>query len=141
MLHATDTLIEYLAANLTGIVPVHWVRQTPNDENAGVMQQDALNVRALGFWEVGSLEKPLVSLDLLGSDERTVMTQLQAIRDVLIQEQTIPEKDYSDPVDPELTGKSVFWEGMDLRFIKVRTPKGSRYVHYNCTFPITHTRE
>ncbi len=140
MLLATDTFIEYLAENLGGI-PVHWRHQTPNDENADSFKQGALNVKVLGYFQDGSLEYALVSLDLLGSDERTVLGQLTAVRDLLIQEQVTPEYDYANPDNPFPTGLAVSWDGDTVRFLNVRTPQGTRYVHFNATFPLTHARE
>jgi hypothetical protein len=141
MLSATDSFIQYLSDELAGTVSVHWQRQTAIDESAGLPKLNHLNVQSLGFFEDDSLEYCLISLDLLGDDERTVGTQLKAIRDVLIQEQVIPELDYTLPASPIPTGRSVSWEGRAIRFLSVRTPKGQRYVHYNATFPLTHSRE
>lgn len=141
MLTATDSFIEYLAAELTPL-PVIWVRQTANKENAGTLNVDALNVRILGFWEDGEIERGLVSLDLLGSDERTTLANLKLLRDVLIQKQFTPELDYSlFPDVPQPTGRAVSWEAKTIRFLNVRTPSGARYVHYNATFPLVYTRE
>jgi hypothetical protein len=141
MLSATDSFIQYLSDELNGTVPVHWRRQTVVDESAGLLKLNHLNVQGLGFFEDDSLEYCLVSLDLLGDDERTVAAQLKAIRDVLILEQIIPELDYTIPASPISTGRSVSWEGRAIRFLSVRTPKGQRYVHYNATFPLTHSRD
>ena len=141
MLTATDSFIQYLATQLDGIVSVYWWRQDAQDEHAGFLKQDALNVQYLGFYEDGSIERCLVSLDILGSNERTVIGQLKAVRDVLLQEQFTAELDWTNPGSPVLTGRSISWAGQQLRFINVRTPQGARYSHYNCSFPLTYTRE
>jgi hypothetical protein len=140
MLTATDTLIEYLASELSPL-QVFWWRKGDVDTHSGYLKQDALNVTLLGFWEAGSEERCLVSLDLLAKDDRTALTSLKEVRDVLLKEQTIPERDYTDPNNPTLTGRNVSWEGREIRFISVRTPSGARYAHYNATFPLIHTRE
>lgn len=140
MLSAFDSFIRYLADNLL-TVPVHWRRHTPSDENASLLKLNYLNVQNLGFFEDDSLEYCLVSLDLLGDDERVVTGQLKEIRDLLIAEQIIPELDYSNPGSPLPVNGSVSWEGRRIRFLNVRTPKGSRYVHFNATFPLIHIRE
>lgn len=141
MLLATDSFIQYLSDELASVVPVHWRRMTPSDENSDALRMDTLNVQFLGFFQDGNSEHCLVSLDLLGSDERTVLGQLKAVRDVLIQEQIVEELDYSNPGSPIPTGLAVHWDGRDIRFLNVRTPKGQRYVHYNATFPLSHVRE
>jgi hypothetical protein len=140
MLTATDSFIEYLAENLVDI-PIHWRRQTASDENAGMLKHGHLNVQGLGFFEDDSLEYCLISLDLLGDDERVVLGQLKTVRDLLVSEQLIPELDYTIPASPITTGRSVYWDGRNIRFLSVRTPKGQRYVHYNATFPLHHTRD
>ena len=141
MLTATDSFIEYLSDNLSGDVQVYWWRQSAEDEHAGLLKQNALNVTFLGFYEDGSLEHILTSLDLLASDERQAMTWLKLVRDLLIEEQVIPELDhefFEFPVDPQ---RAVSWDGREVNFLNVRTPRGTRYVHYNATFPLTHPRQ
>ena len=140
MLTATDSFIEYLAGELSPF-EVFWWRKGDVDTHSGYLKQDALNVTLLGFWEDGTEERCLVSLDLLAKDDRTALTHLQTVRDALIQEQTIPEWDYTDPNAPVLTGRNVSWDARTIRFISVRTPNGTRYAHYNATFPLIHTRE
>lgn len=141
MLTATDSFIDFLSDELSGAPPVYWWRQTAVDEHAGFLKQDALNVQLLGFFEDGSAETCLVSLDLLASDERQAMAWLKTIRNLLIDCQVIPEMDYTDPDSPVTTGRSVSWYGRQIEFINVRTPRGVRYVHYNATFPLLYVRE
>lgn len=140
MLTATDSFIQYLATNLSPI-PVYWWRQSDFTEHAGFLKQDALNVQVLGFYEDGSGEHCLVSLDLLGSDERVVLGRLQTIRNVLTNEQFTPELDFTDPDNPVATGRDISWAASQINFLNVRTPQGATYVHYNATFPLLHTRE
>ena len=141
MLTATDSFIQYLASGLSGIVSVHWRRQDASDENASMLRLDALNVQYLGFFEDGSIEQALVSLDLLGSDERTVLGQLRDLRDLLLSVQMVQERDFTDPLLPLPTGRTVSWDGRETNFLSVRVPRGQRYVHYNATFPLKYTRE
>jgi hypothetical protein len=142
MILATDTFLSYLAKELAEpanlAIPVHWVRQSPQDENADKLKNKHLNVRFLGFFQDGSIEWCLVSLDLLWDDERTALGHLKKIRDLLLSVQVVPEKDF---VANQLTGRAVSWNGRAVRFIPVRTPSGSRYIQYNATFPLMHTRE
>jgi hypothetical protein len=141
MLTATDSFLQYLDENLDG-VPVHWLRIDPNDENSDAMQMDALNVRFLGFWQDGTTEDCLVSLDLLSTNERTALGWLAEVRDLLVAVQFAPEWDYvSNPLNPQQTSRGISWDGNKIRFLSVRVPRGQRYVHYNCTFPVTHARE
>jgi hypothetical protein len=141
MLTVTDSFIKYLSTGLENNPPVHWRRQDPNDENADMFRHGYLNVKSLGFFEEGSVEHCLISLDLLGSNERVVLAQVQATRDLLLSEQIISEFDYTIPSIPTDTGRSVSWDAREIRFINVRVPTGQRYVHFNATFPVTHTRE
>lgn len=141
MLSVTDSLIKYLSIQLYSDPPVHWRRQDPNDENADMFRHGYLNVKSLGFFEEGSIEYCLISLDLLGNDERVVLAQVKTVRDLLLSEQIISELDYTNPAAPVDTGRSVSWAGRQIRFINVRVPKGQRYVQYNATFPVSHTRE
>ena len=141
MLNATDSFVQYLKRELDGTITVKWRRQTPLDEYADVLEQDALNVKYLGFYEDGSVEYCLASLDILGSDERTVMTKVKAVRDVLMQTQFTAEMDWSIPTSPVLTGRTISWPANKIRFINVRVPQGARFVHYNCSFPLIYTRE
>lgn len=141
MLAATDSFIEYLYAELGADVPVYWWRQTAVDEHGGLLKLNALNVQILGFFEQGSIEYCLVSLDLLGTDERRVLGQLQIVRDLLFYTQVIPELDYSYPAIPYHTGRAVGWTASTTKFQSIRVPSGARYVHYNATFPLITTRE
>lgn len=140
MLNVTDTFIEFLAAELIDVVQVYWWRQSAVDEHAGLLKQDALNVQFLGFYEQGSLEYCLTSLDLLGSDERVVLGQLLQLRDVLQQREMAPEYDYTLTISPVPTGRQISWDPKRIKFINVRTPKGATYSHYNCTFPLLYAR-
>ena len=140
MLTASDSFLEYLAFELPDI-PVYWWRQSAYDEHAGLLKQNALNFQILGFFESGSAEYCLASLDLLGTDERTVLTQLQTVRDLLIATQFTPEYDYTNPDNPAPTGRMISWEVKKVRFLNIRTPNGARYMHYNCPLPLLYTRE
>lgn len=141
MLTATDSFIEYLSSGLSNDPKVYWWRQSAYEEHSGLLQHNAVNVQYLGFFEEGSVEYCLTSLDLLADDERQALTWLKKVRDLLVELQTIPEMDYSNPSSPVETGRSVAWDGQFLRFHNVRTPRGALYVHYNATFPIYYTRE
>lgn len=140
MLTATDSFIQYLASELTPF-EVFWWRRGDIEGHAGFLKQDALNVQVLGFWEDGSVEMCLVSLDLLAKTERTALTNLKKVRDALIQAQYVPERDFTDPAAPVFTGRNISWDARKVKFISVRTPAGARYAHYNATFPLIYTRE
>lgn len=140
MLSASDSFIEYLADGLSPF-EVYWWRAGDIENHAGVLKQDALNVKILGFWGDGSTEMCLISLDLLGSTERVALENVKKLRDLLIELQFIPERDFTDPDNPVFTGRSISWDGRRVKFINVRTPAGARYSHYNATFPLTYARE
>jgi hypothetical protein len=147
---ALDSFIEYLAAELSGIVPIHWVRHWPEDESAGVFQRNALNVMLLGAQQNGSMEELMVSLDLVGSDARTTHAWADSIRDLLIERQFCPERNYSpNPASPVPLNKMVSWEGNDVAFNLVSarpwrkqeaTGTEGSDVHLNCTIQICHSR-
>lgn len=139
MISATDSFIKYLSTELAGTPPVHWVRVTSSDAASGELQMDALNVTILAADESGSIEEILVSLDLVGSDERTVMTWAKLVREVLLARQYTPEFVYEpDPSSPTATGRLVEWRGNDCGF---RVASASqRYFHMNATLPIRHSR-
>ncbi len=140
MLSASDSFIEYLATELDPL-EVYWWRKGDIENNAGVLKQDALNVQVLGFWEDGSVEMCLISLDLLGTNDRDLLTNLKALRDTLLAAQYVPERDFSDEDNPVFTGRNISWDARKVRFLSVRTPAGARYAHYNATFPLIYTRE
>lgn len=141
MLSASDSFIEYLASELSAVpVPVFWWRKGDIEGHSGFLKQDALNVTILGFWEDGSEEMCLISLDLLAKDDRLALTNLKEVRDVLLAVQFVPERDFST-TPPTWTRRNVTWEARKVRFLSVRTPAGARYAHYNATFPLIYTRE
>lgn len=140
MLSATDSFIEYLNTGLAGTPPIAWLRASTDDAASAQLQMDTLNVSVLGYYQHGRLEMPLVSLDLIGSDERTVMRWTKTLRDLLIEQQYIPEIDYeTDPLNPTPVGHSVYWDAADIDFRIVQS--GSRYVHMNATFELFHVRQ
>lgn len=141
MLTASDSFIQFLDTNLAGDPAVHWRRHSAVDEQAVILKQDALNVSLLGFYEEDSLEMCLVSLDLLATDERVALRWLKLVRDLLVGGQIITERDHTNPAVPVPTGRKVSWTGRRINFLNIRTPRGSRYVHYNATFPLLYARE
>lgn len=139
MLSASDSFLEYLATELDPL-EVYWWRKGDIENHGGYLKQDALNVQILGFWEDGSTEMCLVSLDLLASSDRDALTNLKTVRDVLMASQYVPERDFSGAT-PVFTGRQISWDARKVRFLSVRTPAGARYAHYNATFPLIYTRE
>lgn len=140
MLNATDSFIQYLSTGLAGAPPVTWVRASTDDAATSELQMEALNVSILGYYEVGQLELPLISLDLLGTDERSVLRWTKSIRDLLNERQFIPEIDYdTNPLVPAPTGKCVYWDASLIDFKIIQS--GERYVHINATFDLRHARQ
>src|SRR5512133_3951443 len=138
MVTLIDTFVQYLATELAGTPPVHWVRTTPTDEHAGEQRHNALNVEVLGFFEKGSMEEALISLDLIGQDERQIYAWAQGIRNKLLECQYTPEYSYADPAHPVSQGKLVSWDGRSISFQTVISDQ--YYLHLNATFPIRHAR-
>ena len=140
MISAIDSLLVYLQTELaSSTIPIHWVRRDPNDATAHLLKEDTLNVSVLSVDEDGSSEHILVSLDIVGSDERTTFGWAKSIRDVLLQEQYTRELDYdASPTSPLSTGRLVSWDRDDVSFVVIA--KNERYLHINSTFQITHVR-
>jgi hypothetical protein len=140
VISATDSFISYLSANLSSNPPVAYIRATADNPNSNDLRVDTLNVSVFGFQEDGSQEMALVSLDIIASDERTVMDWAKRVRDVLIQEQHTPELDYeANPAAPITTGRHVSWDGRAVNFQVIR--RSLRIVHVNATFNISHVRQ
>lgn len=139
MIAATDSFIQYLHDGLAGNPPVAWLHTSSDDPNTSVFQVNALNVSVLSVLQDASLEQPLISLDLIGSDERTVMGWARRVRNLLFEQQYTPEYDYAaNPSAPVSTGWNVFWKPQYIQFAVVQT--STQLVHVNATFPITHVR-
>lgn len=140
MLSATDTFIQYLSAGLNDQPKVAWMRETSTDPATSQLQMDTLNVSILGFQQDGRVECPLVSLDLLGSDERTVIRWVQAVRDLLFDRQYITEIDYdTSPLTPRPLGRAVYWDAAAIDFKVIAA--SPRAVHMNATFELYHVRQ
>lgn len=140
MISLTDSFIQYLSANLSA-PPVAYVRATENDPTSSDLQMNTLNVSILSFQEDGSSETALISLDIVGSDERTVFDWAKAVRDLLLSVQYTPELDFeASPGSPASTGRMVSWDARSISFHLVRKTV-DRNVHLNATFPISHVRQ
>lgn len=138
MLSMADTFVKYLQANCGSIATVNWVRARPSDANAHILKDDALNVSFLTFPKKNHDESALVSLDVLGSDERTTVGQAERIRDVLCAAQYTPEMTYTpDPSNPVPTGRNIEWSG-NIEFQVLAS--AHNYVHLNATFTIRRVR-
>lgn len=137
MISATDSFVNYLSTRLDGIVPVVWVRVTPDAVSSLDLQMDALNFSILQFSDHGSMESILVSLDLIGSDERTSLQIAKKIRLVLSDTQYTSELDYEiDPDAPASLGRNVEWQGNEIVFSLIISRPN--YFHLNSTFAIRH---
>lgn len=138
MLSATDTFIQYLSAGLAGNPAVHWIHADENDANANLPQVNALNVTVLRVQRSSSVEIALMSLDLMGTNERQLLGWLDTIMTLLTDRQVIPELQYEpDPANPTpVVGKAVSWDGLDVKFVAI--PADTHYLHLNATFPISH---
>jgi hypothetical protein len=137
---ALDSFLVYLNTQLAAAaITVHWVRQDPSNDTAHLLQENALNVAMLTADQSGNREEILVSLDLVGSDERTVLGQAETIRDVLLQTQYAAESSYSaNPLSPQSLGRLVSWSGDDVKWTTVA--KNARLIQMNCTMPLLHVR-
>lgn len=138
MINATDTFIKYLQSGLAGAPTLHWVHADADDPSSNVLQMESLNVTVLSVKRDRSIEKALISLDLLGSNERQVMGWLESVLSLLSESQVIPEQRYDvDPASPtRVVGKAVSWDGLNINFKVI--PSDTHYLHLNATFPISH---
>lgn len=140
MISALDSFIVYINTQLGGTPAVHWVRQDPTDDQAYLLKENALNISLLAVDQAGSVEELLVSLDLVGSDERTVLGWLKRIRDVMLQEQIVLEKDYeANPASPQSLQRLVSWSRDDVQFVTIH--KDARFIHLNSTITLSHVRQ
>jgi hypothetical protein len=140
MIHATDSFITYLATELNNDPPVRWVRVTTSDEQSASLAVNTCNVSILAIDQYGSVEEALVSLDVIGTDERTVWRWIGRIRDVLLQTLYTPEYDYSTtPGTPVSRRRMVTWDRDDVEFSAVGS--GDSLLQFNATFPIRHVRQ
>lgn len=140
MLTVTDTFINYLATELAGQVPLKWVHASAEDVDSNVPSYNALNITVVGLDQQGSSEFVLVSLDLIGSNERTVYGWARLVTDKLLEFQYTPEMVFEpDPANPTATNRMVFWEPDDAKFNMIRAE--DRYVHMNATLELQHVRQ
>jgi hypothetical protein len=140
MLTVIDSFVKFLSAELAGSPQVYWQRVSATSEDSHLLKDDALNICVLAVMEKGSEEEVLVSLDLVGSDERTVWQWAKAVRDKLLERQYTPELNYAtNPTAPVATGRMVKWDRDDVRFETIISDL--HYMHLNATFPICHVRE
>lgn len=132
---ATDSLVKYLSHTLQPL-SVHWVRVSDVNEQAAVMKFNAVNVTVLSVTHESNFEHVLLSVDIVGSDERTVAAWSRDVKRALDVEM-IPEMDFaSTPGRAMSLGRQVFWSRNDVSFDVVRS--GAKTFHLNSTFPITH---
>lgn len=135
MTAAIDSFVKYLETELRSVIRVAYLQVTPEFPDAGRTVMDALNVRFLTMVTDAGTDKALVSLDLVGSSQRTVMGWADAARRVLRQTQYTPERVYDpDPVNPVDTGLMVFWDAKDADFELVGASDG--YVQMTCTLTL-----
>jgi hypothetical protein len=138
VIEVVDSFIEYLNSELSGDLEVNWVRVSA-DENSNRPKLNALNVAVLSFHEYDSLEEVLISLDLIGTDERTVLGWAARVRNVLLQVQFTRLKVFTpDPDAPSVTDQMVSWNGNKVRFTVVVSDENS--CHLNGTLPVCHAR-
>jgi hypothetical protein len=140
MISATDSFVQYLSTQLAGNPPVHWVRRSASNTTAHLLQHNFLNVSVLTFNEEGTKEEVLISLDIIGDDERQVLDWAKLVRDKLIEQQYTPELDYeANPVSPVSLGRLVAWDGREVAFDLVKSDEHN--VHLNATFTLCHVRQ
>jgi hypothetical protein len=139
MISVSDSFVKYLFTRLAGTVAVNWVRKTVSDPTSTLLKLNALNITILQFMQAGSEERVLISLDILGDDERVTLGWTKVVRDALTEYQYTPELDYeATPGTPVSLSRLVAWNGADITFDMVST--GPAVVHVNATFPLTHVR-
>jgi hypothetical protein len=140
MISATDSFVQYLSVGLANNPAVKWVRRSANDPTSHLLKHNTLNFSALQYMQIGSKEEILVSLDLIGDDERQVVDWAKLVRDKLIEQQYTSELDYeANPASPVTLGRFVEWDGRAITFDIVTSDANS--VHLNATFSICHVRQ
>lgn len=137
MLTLTDSFIQYLSTSLANSPAVNWVHVGVAPDSH-LLKMDTLNVSVLHVAEDGNMEEALVSLDLIGSDERQVLTWLASVRHLLSDVNLVtPEYDYTNPSSPTATGRLVSWAS-NIQFQLVASAE--HFLQFNATFPIRHAR-
>jgi hypothetical protein len=135
-----DSFVMYLSTELAGVLPVAYLQALPGTPDAERFVLNALNVRVLApSATIGHLEEALLSLDVVGQDERQVLGWVTTVQDLLRSCLYTPEYQYEpDPSTPVATGVNVFWDMGDVDFeVAGSSPS---LVQMTCTLPIRHVR-
>ena len=135
-----DSFVTYLSTELSGVLPVSYLQALPGTPDSERLVLNRLNVRVLApSRTMGHLEEALLSLDIVGQDERQVLGWVASVQNLLRSRLYAPEFQYEpDPSTPVATGVNVFWEMGDVDFeVAGSSPS---LVQMTCTLPIRHVR-
>ena len=135
-----DSFVMYLSTELTGVLPVSYLQSLPGAPDAERLVLNRLNVRVLApSATIGHLEEALLSLDIVGQDERQVLGWVASVQNLLRSRLYTPEFQYEpDSANPVATGVNVYWSMGDVDFEVVGSSPSM--VQMTCTLPIRHAR-
>jgi hypothetical protein len=135
-----DSFVTYLSTELAGVLPVAYLQASSEMPESERPNLNTLNVRVLApSATIGHLEEALLSLDIVGQNERQVLGWVATVQDILRSRLYTPEYQYEpDSSNPVATGVNVFWDMGDVDFeVAGSSPS---LVQMTCTLPIRHVR-
>ena len=135
-----DSFVTYLSTELSGVLPVSYLQALPGTPDSERLVLNRLNVRVLApSRTMGHLEEALLSLDIVGQDERQVLGWVASVQNLLRSRLYAPEYQYEpDSSNPVATGVNVYWDMGDVDFeVAGSSPS---LVQMTCTLPIRHVR-
>jgi hypothetical protein len=131
-----DTFLRYIADNIGAGIPIHALRDDPQDPGAGVLQANAINISFLDV-RLGNgtaVSTMQVVLDVLNDDENTAVDWMAAVWGVLSAAFYARVKDYTNPSSPVATNKNITWETVPFKRIASQV-----YTHYSCVLSLRFT--
>lgn len=132
---ARDTFLHFLADNLQPAISVHPLRRDPSNPSGDVLQTNAVNVTYMGLDPSVQVSIQRVIIDVLNDDENTCSDWLDTVFALLSAAYYTPLYDYTDPLNPALTGQNVFWDSGVGKIAFKRIPS-EQYTHYSCTIAL-----
>lgn len=132
MRSALDSFLKYLVENLPGL-SINYLRHDPNDQSAGLLKMNSLNVHVLDVEPTIQGSVIRVSLDAVYDSETTAWTNLGLIHDLFKKSYYTPMLDYTVPASPVDMDKNVYWDSQAVRFSRVVS---DNYCHYSCVLAL-----
>lgn len=127
-----DTIISFLREYLDGSIPIHHVRQSSQNSEAGFIQANSINVE-FSMPTFGTAPSPStlnVEIDVINDDELVAFDWAQQVSDIL-HAGTTPKLHYvtdqaGSVVSTEPVGSNIWWNPHTVRFRPIQDPSGYR---------------